>query len=63
MRTFVTDRFAVKVWLPGILGGLGLAVWFFDPSGSNSELIFALVWVVIAGAALWERQRKPRHLR
>ena len=63
MRTIVTDRYAVKVWLPCSLGMLELVVWIFDSQWTKRDLIVALIWLASAGLAFWQRQRKPRELR
>jgi len=63
MRTIITDRYATKVWLPCVLGVLGIADWHLDGSESKRKLVFALIWFAIAGAAFWERLRKSHHVR
>ena len=62
MRTIHTDRYAVQVWMPGLLGVASIAVWFLHPAASWTA--FMLGCGGLAGAAIaFVKRRRTQNLR
>jgi len=63
MRTIYTDRYAVQVWMPGLLGVAFIAVWFFHPGASWKALVLGGCGLALAAIAFVKRRRTPPDFR
>jgi len=63
MRPIYTDRYAVQVWMPGLLGVAFIAVWFLDHDASWRTLMLGCLGLAAAAIAFVKRRRTPQNLR
>lgn len=58
MRARHTDRYAVYIWLPALIGASHLWLWRDDPAPSTVMLLGGSFWLLCGIAALIQRMRK-----
>jgi hypothetical protein len=58
MRTMYTDRYAVQIWLPLLVGGGFVWQWSDHPRASIVPLFTGVFWLFVAAIALVKRQRR-----